>query len=76
MKQLDASENLSCIGKSFSDTTRAIQFGEYIDRITQAQSAFVSAQSSYTQAYIIYFPGKTVFLSRKLKGNNIFYIVL
>ena len=75
VKQLDASEkSLVASERAFQTQQERYNLGaSTLIELTQAQSAFVSAQSSYTRPYIILFSRKTCrFLSRKIKGNNIF----
>ena len=76
VKQLDASEkSLVASEKAFQTQQERYNLGaSTLIELTQAQSAFVSAQSSYTQAlYNLIFQEKLVdFYLGKLKGNNIF----
>ena len=76
VKQLDASEkSLVASERAFQTQQERYNLGaSTLIELTQAQSAFVSAQSSYTQAlYNLIFQEKLVdFYLGKLKGNNIF----
>ncbi|MEC8140444.1 MAG: TolC family protein [Bacteroidota bacterium] len=76
VKQLDASEkSLLASERAFQTQQERYNLGaSTLIELTQAQSAFVSAQSSYTQAlYNLIFQEKLVdFYLGKLKGNNIF----
>ena len=72
VKQLDASEkSLLASERAFQTQQERYNLGaSTLIELTQAQSAFVSAQSSYTRPYIILFSRKTCrFLSRKIKGK-------
>ena len=76
VKQLDASEkSLVASERAFQTQQERYNLGaSTLIELTQAQSAFVSAQSSYTQAlYNLIFQEKLLdFYLGKLKGNNIF----
>lgn len=76
VKQLDASEkSLVASQRAFQTQQERYNLGaSTLIELTQAQSAFVSAQSSYTQAlYNLIFQEKLLdFYLGKLKGNNIF----
>ena len=76
VKQLDASEkSLVASERAFQTQQERYNLGaSTLIELIQAQSAFVSAQSSYTQAlYNLIFQEKLVdFYLGKLKGNNIF----
>ena len=76
VKQLDASEkSLIASERAFQTQQERYNLGaSTLIELTQAQSAFVSAQSSYTQAlYNLIFQEKLLdFYLGKLKGDNIF----
>ena len=76
VKQLDAYEkSLVASERAFQTQQERYNLGaSTLIELTQAQSAFVSAQSSYTQAlYNLIFQEKLLdFYLGKLKGNNIF----
>ena len=76
VKQLDASEkSLIASERAFQTLQERYNLGaSTLIELTQAQSAFVSAQSSYTQAlYNLIFQEKLLdFYLGKLKGDNIF----
>lgn len=76
VKQLEASEkSLIASERAFQTQQERYNLGaSTLIELTQAQSAFVSAQSSYTQAlYNLIFQEKLLdFYLGKLKGDNIF----
>ena len=76
VKQLDASEkSLIASERAFQTQQERYNLGaSTLIELTQAQSAFVSAQSSYTQAlYNLIFQEKLLdFYLGKLEGDNIF----
>ena len=76
VKQLEASEkSLVASERAFQTQQERYNLGaSTLIELTQAQSAFVSAQSSYTQAlYNLIFQEKLLdFYLGKLKGDNIF----